>query len=80
MNGAEKPGLAAAHLLVVIKVEVLAQLCGAVTWPACCQRIPENLFMAAQPLKRGGRGSCPCAMSPARKSMKLSSEQPPPVR
>ena len=80
MDGAEKPGLAAAHLLVVIKVEVLAHDREEVTWPACCQRVPENLFIAAQPLKRGGRGSCPCAMSPARKSMKLSSEQPPPVR
>jgi hypothetical protein len=112
VNGAEKPGQAAAHLLVVIKVEVLAQLCEAVTWPTCCQRIPENLFIAAQPLKRSGRGvvdllveqlvvaagvpgaghgglsgaaalryqSYPCAMTPARKSMKPSSEQPPPMR
>ena len=56
MNGAEKPGQAAAHLLVVIKVEVLAQLCETVTWPTCCQRIPGNLFIAAQPLKRSGRG------------------------
>ena len=56
MNGAEKPGQAAAHLLVVIKVEVLAQLCEAVTWPTCCQRIPENLFIAAQPPKRSGSG------------------------
>ena len=56
MTGAEKPGQAAAHLLVVIKVEVLAQLWEAVTWPTCCLRIPENLFTAAQPLKRSGRG------------------------
>src|SRR6185312_9538467 len=39
-----------------LPVEVLAQLWEAVTWPTGCQRIPENLFIAAQPLKRSGRG------------------------
>src|SRR6185312_15946857 len=39
-----------------LPVEVLAQLWEAVTWPTGCQRIQENLFIAARPLKRSGRG------------------------
>jgi len=56
VNGAEKPGQAAAHLLVIIKVEVLTQHWEAATRPTCCQRIPENVYIAAQSLKRSGRG------------------------
>jgi hypothetical protein len=106
------------HLLRVIEVELLAHVCGAgIALAAQVQRVPESMFVAANPLKRGGRDvvdllveqgvvpggptvrntpgwparlsgeaaalwyqSRPCAMSPARKSVKLSSEQPPAMR
>ena len=51
MTGAEKPGQAAAHLLVVIEVEVLTHELDENTWPALFQRFPERVLLAAHPLK-----------------------------
>src|SRR5258708_34863026 len=45
------------HLPGVIEVEVLAHVCrAAVTLVARVQRVPEGMLIAADPLKRVGRG------------------------
>jgi hypothetical protein len=47
-----EPGQAAAHLLIVIEIEVLAHVCRpVVTLPACFQGIPEGMLITTRAIR-----------------------------